>query len=103
MTLDSWFDLLAIVFGVGGIGSFLLSIKRSRAQNALDVSSAWEKFAAPLMKRLETLEGKVKEQDYEISDLRGWAERLAKQVTELGGVPVSFVRRARQTEEAKRK
>jgi hypothetical protein len=51
------------------------------------------------MKRLECLEDKVKEQEYEIGDLRGWAERLAKQVIELGGVPVSFVRRARQTED----
>jgi hypothetical protein len=55
------------------------------------------------MKRLECLEDKVKEQEYEIGDLRGWAERLAKQVIELGGVPVSFVRRARRTEDAKRK
>jgi hypothetical protein len=103
MDLDRLLDVFAILFGVGGIGSFLLSVKRSRAQNALDLSSAWEKFAAPLMERLECLEDKVKEQDDEINDLRGWAERLAKQVIELGGVPLPFVRRARQTEEAKRK
>ncbi len=95
MSLDRLFDVLAILFGVGGIGSFLLSVKRSKAQNALDVSTAWEKFAAPLMKRLECLEGMVKDQQGEISDLRGWAERLAKQVIELGGVPVPFVRRNR--------
>ncbi len=95
MNLDRVFDIFAVLFGVGGIGSFLLSIRRTKAQNALDLSSAWEKFAAPLMERLDCLEEKVKDQEDEIGDLRGWAERLVKQVTELGGVPVPFVRRSR--------
>ena len=93
MTIDRVLDVVAIVFGAGGILSFFVNLNRTKSQNALDLSSAWEKFAAPLMKRVEELEEKVISQETEIGDLRGWAERLAKQVTELGGVPVSFTRR----------
>jgi hypothetical protein len=95
MDVDVILDVLAILFGVGGIGSFFLSMKRSKAQNALDLSSAWEKLAQPLMERLECLERQLKDQEVEINDLRGWAERLVKQVRELGGEPVPFVVRKR--------
>ncbi len=98
MNLDRLFDVFAILFGVGGVGSLLLSIRRTKAQNALDLSSAWASFAAPLMKRLDCLEETVKDQESEISDLRGWAERLAKQVVELGGIPVPFVRRRQKVD-----
>lgn len=100
MDFDRLLDIFAILFGVGGIGSFLLSVKRSRAQNTLDLSQAWAEFAAPLMQRLSCLEEKVQEQDVEISDLRDWAERLVKQVIALGGTPVAFLRRVRRTEDA---
>lgn len=100
MKFDQVLDVVAILFGVGGIGSFLLSVNRSKTQNTLDLSKAWAEFAAPLMERVSCLEDKVKEQEYEISDLRGWAERLAKQVTVLGGVPVPFIQRARQNLDA---
>lgn len=87
--------------------SFVLNARRTKAQNTLDLSSAWEKFAAPLMQRVNDLEvqtsaqdkeihdlnAKVTDQEIEIEDLRGWAERLVKQIIELGGVPVSFVKR----------
>ena len=98
MRWDIVLDIATILFGAGGILSFILSVKRTKAQNTLDLSSAWEKFAAPLMKRLQELEERVCEQDNEISDLRGWAERLAKQVTGLGGIPVPFVRRSADRE-----
>ena len=101
-----WLQIVSIIFGVGGIGSFLLSIKRSKSQNTLDLSSAWEKFAAPLMERVTYLETRTHEQDKEITslieqvsdqeseieDLRGWAERLVRQIIELGGVPVVFTK-----------
>lgn len=112
MNFEYWLQIASIVFGVGGIGSFLLSIKRSRAQNTLDLSSAWEKFAAPLMKRLQWLEDRTHEQDAEIAalndkvtdqeteieDLRGWAERLVRQIIDMGGTPAVFVKRTRRKE-----
>ena len=108
-----WLQIVSIIFGVGGIGSFLLSIKRSKSQNTLDLSSAWEKFAAPLIEREAYLEAHTHEQDKEITslieqvsdqeseieDLRGWAERLVRQIIELGGVPVVFTKRKHRKED----
>lgn len=112
MNFDQFLQIASIIFGVGGIGSFILSIKRSKSQNTLDLSSAWEKFAAPLMDRLTYLETRTQEQDTEIlalnekvtdqeteiEDLRGWAERLVNQIIELGGTPAVFTKRKRKKE-----
>lgn len=92
-------DVVAIVFGAGGIVSAILSIRRTRAQNTLDLSSAWEKFAAPLMERLGELEIKVNDQEIEIEDLRGYVGRLVKQIIDAGLEPVEFVRRKKQAKE----
>ncbi len=73
--------------------SFVLNARRTKAQNTLDLSSAWEKFAAPLMARLGELELKVNEQEIEIEDLRGYVGRLVKQIIDAGLEPVEFVRR----------
>jgi len=94
-TVDRVLSIAAILFGGGGILSYWLGTKRVKAQNTLDLSSAWASFSAPLMARLSELEEKVPELEDEINDLRGWAERLAKQVIELGGTPVPFTRRKR--------
>lgn len=99
MNLDQWMDVVAIVFGAGGIVSAILSIRRTRAQNTLDLSSAWEKFAAPLMERLGELEVKVNDQEIEIEDLRGYVGRLVKQIIDAGLEPVEFVRRKKQAKE----
>ena len=101
MNFDQWTDALAIIFGAGagGILSYLLSIKRAQAQNTLDLSSAWEKFAAPLMVRLGELELKVNDQEMEIEDLRGYVGRLVKQLIDAGIEPVEFVRRKKQVKE----
>ena len=93
MTLDRILDVIAIIFGGGGILSFYLNMRRSNAQNTLDLSFAWEKFAAPLMKRLSDLEIQVSDQETEIEDLRGYVGRSVKQIIDLGEVPVEFVRR----------
>lgn len=76
--------------------SFYLNMRRSNAQNTLDLSSAWEKFAAPLMERLGELELKVNEQEIEIEDLRGYVGRLVKQIIDAGLEPVEFIRRKKQ-------
>ncbi len=93
MTLDRILDVIAIIFGGGGILSFVLNARRTKAQNTLDLSSAWEKFAAPLMSRLAELELKVDEQENEIEDLRGYVGRLVKQLLDHGIEPDKFVRR----------
>jgi len=92
-SIETILQVLSIVFGVGGISTFILSARRTKAQNDLDISTAWEKFSAPLLQRIEHLEKITTEQDVIISDLRGWAQRLAKQVVDLGGVPVPFIPR----------
>lgn len=92
-SLETIVQILSIVFGVGGIGSFFLSARRTQAQNDLDISTAWEKFSAPLLQRIEHLEKITAEQENTISDLRGWAQRLVKQIIELGGEPVPFIPR----------
>ncbi len=94
-TVDRILSIAAVLFGGGGILSYLLGLKRAKAQNTLDLSAAWEKFSKPLMERLSDLETKVIDQENEIEDLRGWAERLADQVIKLGGTPVPFTRRRR--------
>lgn len=92
-SLETIVQILSIVFGVGGIGSFFLSARRTQTQNDLDISTAWEKFSAPLLQRIEHLEKITAEQETTISDLRGWAQRLVKQIIELGGEPVPFIPR----------
>lgn len=93
VSIDRILDIIAITFGAGGVLTFFISLRRSKAQNTLDLSTAWEQFAAPLMKRLTELEKRVIDQEVEIEDLRGWAERLVRQVIELGGTPAVFVKR----------
>jgi hypothetical protein len=100
MNFETALQIASLLFGVGGIGSFFLSMRRTQAQNDLDISTAWEKFSAPLLKRIDDLETKMQSQERTIiylrqlvSDLRGWAERLARQVIDLGGQPVPFISR----------
>ena len=95
MDFEKVLQILAIVFGAGGLITGIASYLRSKAQNQLHISTAWEKFSAPLLQRIEHLEKITAEQETTISDLRGWAERLAKQVIDLGGEPVPFIPRAR--------
>lgn len=117
--MDNWqiaLSVVAILFGGGGVISFfafLVNAKRAEAQNSLDLSHAWETFAAPLMERVKYLETHTHEQDKEITslieqvsdqeseieDLRGWAERLVRQIIELGGVPVVFTKRKHRKED----
>jgi len=99
MTWETILQIAAIIFGAGGITSYIVSLRRTKAQNALDISSAWEKFSAPLLKRIEQLELKTALQEMEISDLRGWAEQLVRQVIDLGGTPVPFISGRRQKQE----
>ena len=99
MDFDKILQIASILFGAGGIISAVVSYRRSNAQNDLDISSAWEKFYAPLSRRIEILEERVINQDIEISDLRGWAERLVRQIIQLGGVPEPFVSRHKKPTE----
>lgn len=107
MTFDRLLDIIAILFGAGGILTFFVNLKRAKSQDTLDLSSAWQKFAAPLIDRLTYLETrthlqdteisalteKVTDQETEIEDLRGWAERLSKQVIKHNDTPEPFIRR----------
>jgi IS1 family transposase len=99
MTLDNIIHIITILFGAGGVFSYYASVRRVKAQNVLDVSTAWEKFSTPLMKRLEQLEKKVNELEGENSDLRDWATRLYRQVLSLGEKrPEQFIRYPRDGE-----
>ena len=93
MDFEKVLQILAIVFGAGGLITGIASYLRSKAQNQLDISTAWEKFSAPLLQRIDHLERITAEQENTIADLRGWAQRLVKQVIDLGGEPVPFVLR----------
>ena len=93
MDFEKVLQIASIVFGGAGIGSFFLSMRRAKTQNDLDISTAWEKFSAPLLQRIEHLEKVTAEQENTIADLRGWAQRLVKQIIELGGEPVPFIPR----------
>jgi hypothetical protein len=90
---DRLLDVIAIVFGAGGVLAFIINIRRVKSQNTLDLSAAWEKFATPLMDRLKDLETKVSDQENEIEDLRGYVGRLVKQLIDAGLEPVEFSRR----------
>ena len=92
MSLDNIIHIIVILFGAGGVFSYYASVRRIKAQNVLDLSTAWEKFATPLMKRVGELETKVTALENENSDLRDWAERLVRQVIRLGGEPESFTK-----------
>ena len=92
MSLDNIIHIIVILFGAGGVFSYYASVRRIKAQNSLDLSTAWERFATPLMKRLSELETKVIALENENSDLRDWAERLVRQVIRLGGEPESFTK-----------
>jgi len=96
VSIDRILDVIAILFGAGGMLSFFVNLKRTKAQNTLDLSSAWEQFAAPLMKRLGELEVKVFDQEIEIEDLRGYVGRLVKQIIDAGLEPVEFIRHKKQ-------
>ena len=106
MDFDKALQMLAVVLGAGGLITGIAGFRRSKAQNELDISTAWEKFSAPLLKRIQELEIKIEAQEHTISylrqlvsDFRGWAERLAKQVIDFGGTPVPFIPRHDQINE----
>lgn len=96
VSIDRILDIIAITFGAGGVLTFFISLRRAKSQNTLDLSTAWEHFAAPLMKRLGELEVKVSDQEIEIEDLRGYVGRLVKQIIDAGLEPVEFIRHKKQ-------
>lgn len=106
MDFDKVLQILAIVLGAGGLITGIASFIRSKAQNQLDVSTAWEKLSAPLLARVKSLELKTGEQEAEIKDLNSfiddlldWNKLLVEQVIEAGKIPHPFVRRKRITTE----
>lgn len=106
MDFEKYLQIGSIIFGAGGIIGAIVSIRRSKAQNSLDISTAWEKFSAPLLKRVADLEIKTAQQDKTIIDLNNfiddlldWNKSLVDQVIELGEIPHPFVRRKRITTE----
>lgn len=106
MDFEKLLQIASLVFGVGGIGSFFLSLRRAKSQNHLDVSTAWEKLSAPLLERLQTLEKKTEEQEATIQDLNNfvddlldWNKKLTEQIIKAGEIPHPFVRRKRITTE----
>jgi hypothetical protein len=102
--MSDWLQpTLAIIGALGGVAG-LAALFRIRAQNKADESKAKvdDASAADAIKRaaLDLLKPYQEEQalmrkridelEAEINDVRGWAERLANQVRELGGEPVPF-------------
>ena len=88
--LETILQITAIVFGAGGILSFFLNLRRTKAQNTLDLSTAWEKFSKPLLDRIEHLETLVTQVEKENRYLRRYVERLIRQIIQLGGVPETY-------------
>jgi hypothetical protein len=88
--LETILQITAIVFGAGGILSFFLNLRRTKAQNTLDLSTAWEKFSKPLLDRIEHLETLVTQVEKENRYLRRYVERLIRQIIQLGGVPEPY-------------
>lgn len=106
MDFEKVLQILAIVFGAGGFLTGIAGFRRSKAQNQLDISTAWEKLSAPLLARVKSLELKTSEQESEIKDLNNfiddlldWNKLLVEQVIEAGKIPHPFVRRKRITTE----
>lgn len=92
MTFDAntILQIVSILFGAGGIASFILSVRRTKAQNTLDLSTAWEMFSKPLLQRIEHLEILVKRVEQENRYLRRYVERLIRQIIQLGGTPEPY-------------
>ncbi len=106
MDFEKVLQILAIVFGAGGLITGIASYLRSKAQNQLDISTAWEKFSAPLLARVKSLEDTTEKQEKTIQelnsfidDLLDWNKLLVEQVIEAGKIPHPFVRRKRITTE----
>jgi uncharacterized coiled-coil protein SlyX len=106
MDFEKVLQIMSIAFGVGGIGSFFLSMRRTKSQNQLDISTAWEKLSAPLLARVKSLEDTTEKQEKTIQelnsfidDLLDWNKLLVEQVIEAGKIPHPFVRRKRITTE----
>ena len=88
--LETILQITAIVFGAGGILSFFLNLRRTKAQNTLDLSTAWEKFSKPILERIEHLDTQVQQLEKENRYLRRYVERLIRQIIQLGGVPEPY-------------
>jgi len=106
MDFEKVLQILAIVFGAGGFITGIAGFRRTKSQNQLDVSTAWEKLSAPLLERVKSLEEKTSEQETLIHDLNNfiddlldWNKSLAEQVIEAGKIPHPFVRRKHITTE----
>lgn len=92
MTFDAnaILQIVSILFGAGGIASFILSVRRTKAQNTLDLSTAWEKFSTPILERIEHLDKQVQKLEKENRYLRRYVERLIRQIIQLGGTPEPY-------------
>lgn len=88
--LEIIFQIAAVVFGAGGILAFFLNLRRTKAQNTLDLSTAWEKFSKPLLDRIDHLEDLVNEVERENRYLRRYVERLIRQIIQMGGMPEPY-------------
>ena len=92
MTFDAntILQIVSILFGAGGIASFILNVRRAKSQNNLDLSTAWEMFSKPLLQRIEHLETLVQRVEKENMYLRRYVERLIRQIIQLGGTPEPY-------------
>lgn len=87
---DTVLQIVSILFGAGGVASFILSVRRTKSQNTLDLSTAWEKFSTPILDRIELLDKQVQRLEKENRYLRRYVERLIRQIIQLGGVPETY-------------
>lgn len=109
-----WLDVLAavagILLGLGGIGALITAliyvfkvrgegrkIHADTDKTEAETISLWQNIAdrsankaLKLDTRVAVLEALVAKQAKELTRLRDWAERLVKQVYELGGEPVKI-------------
>lgn len=101
--------ITAIIGALVPIIVFYLQRKRDNKRYDAELSERYQKIALQeskhrveleqrLNEKIVELQSQVEEQKEEIEDLRGWAERLVKQVRDLGGTPIEFVPRRRGDE-----
>ncbi len=87
--MDHTLDILAAIVSVVAIISTFITANRAANKSAFDdlrkVVDEWKA-------KVDDLKKEVEERDQIIADLKDWAERLVKEVIELGGEPVKFIR-----------
>lgn len=79
-----------IVSLLSAVTVFVLGFLQWRSQSKVQAADAADKIGGAYDKLLDTMSSRIDQLEQRVKKVERWANRLAQQVVDLGGVPVNI-------------